>query len=77
MVLLLETDIHMANEIAERLRLSVANSPIETDAGVIHITVSIGIAQFHSEVNGLDELVHKADEALYKAKSNGRNRVCW
>ena len=43
---------------------------------VIHITVSIGVAVFPDTINNADKISEKADEGLYKAKQNGRNKVC-
>jgi two-component system, cell cycle response regulator len=59
----------------ERMRLHIAYSPIPTKAGDIRITVSIGV-KIASKTETLDQLVMAADSALYKAKSEGRNRVC-
>lgn len=41
-----------------------------------HVTVSIGVAAFPKDASGRDDLVFKADEALYQAKETGRNKVC-
>ena len=41
-----------------------------------HVTVSIGVAAFPKDAQGGDDLIFKADEALYKAKETGRNKVC-
>jgi len=74
-VLLLESDINIAQIIAKRLQSVIKEYPFQTDAGPISITVSIGISDFNEQVNGLGTLIHNADMALYKAKSSGRNRV--
>jgi two-component system cell cycle response regulator len=63
---------------AERLRERIAAKPF--DVGLenpVHLTVSIGIASFPSpRVTTTEDLFARADEALYRAKSGGRNRVC-
>lgn len=59
----------------ERVRTRVAETPIETAAGSISITVSIGTASGGGETP-VDDLLRKADGALYRAKAEGRNRVC-
>ena len=58
----------------ERLRASVANSPIPTSAGDVHITISFGV-KIGAEGDTETELLSAADRALYQAKSSGRNRV--
>jgi len=63
---------------AERLRLAVSDRPIETPVGPIPCTMSIGIASAPMAENGVSELealLKVSDEALYRAKDNGRNRV--
>ncbi len=76
-VLLPETDKGKASRVAERLRQSVADTdiPIGGDAR-IRITVSIGISMPSADANLIDDILRKADMALYLAKNNGRNRVC-
>lgn len=74
-VLLPETACDKAFELAERLRQTLAATPIETTDGALFITVSIGIASLTGDSPSLEQVMAKADEALYRAKSNGRNRV--
>jgi two-component system cell cycle response regulator len=63
---------------AERLRERVAARPFDVGTDhPMHLTVSIGIASFPSaRVSSTEDLFARADEALYRAKSNGRNQVC-
>ena len=42
----------------------------------MHFTVSIGVTTLTSGMSNLDTLLDQADQALYKAKNNGRNQVC-
>lgn len=71
-ILLPETALFEALQFGEKLRASIACSPIDGH----EVTVSIGIANFpHSIVPGTTELFRAADQALYRAKINGRNRV--
>jgi diguanylate cyclase (GGDEF)-like protein len=72
-LLLPETEIAQAEAVAERLRCEVAQSPL---ADVAHsATVSIGVATADDDMAGISDLMKKADQALYAAKRNGRNRV--
>lgn len=74
-ILLPETNIEAAKTIAERQRKSIMDAPFQTDVGALRITISIGVAEARRE-DTLNTLIEKADVALYKAKSAGRNRVC-
>jgi diguanylate cyclase (GGDEF)-like protein len=80
-LLLPETLLPGASQIAERLRQSVADLSIPVcrvngDSSVnLRITVSVGVAHMLPEISSLDALIHRADQALYRAKDSGRNRV--
>jgi len=74
-VVMPETDPDFARIVAERLREDVAGQPFDTEAGPLDITISIGIASSNEETKNGDDLLKKADEALYRAKDEGRNRV--
>lgn len=75
LILLVETGAQDAVNIAERIRLAIANSPFETSAGALRITASIGVAEMTPEMSGITHLIARADQALYLAKQNGRNRI--
>ncbi len=60
---------------AGRLRQRIAEARIETDAGTISLTASIGVAAFAGAGDGINAIIDRADRALYRAKTNGRNRV--
>jgi len=80
-VVMPETDINVARTVAERLRNGVADRPftVITADQKLNVTISIGVAEV--DMSGGDttvSLIHRADKALYAAKSAGRNRViCW
>lgn len=75
-VLLPETDIDRAFEVAERLRLDIAAAEIQPEPGkLLGITASIGVATLTAEEVDIDRLLKFADQAMYEAKRNGRNRV--
>ena len=65
-----------AAAVAERVRLAVAEVPMELSAGRIAVTVSFGTATADDvQTFDLEKLIRAADEALYRAKRGGRNRV--
>jgi two-component system cell cycle response regulator len=76
-VALPETNAEVAYKVAERLRRSVSGKPFHAGprAMALQITVSIGVAELESASETLEDIVRRADEALYRAKREGRNRV--
>ena len=74
-IILPETDAESARVICERIREAIENSTVSTTAGDIRYTVSMGIAQLTETPENYMQWMQKADEALYKAKENGRNKV--
>lgn len=74
-VLLHNTTLPDAAQIAERLRHRVAQTPIATAQGARQVTVSIGIAELEADTLSAMALLEDADMALYRAKNGGRNRV--
>lgn len=63
-----------ATSTAEKLRRAVADHVFESDSNPLHLTVSIGVASLR-EGESFEEVVKRADVALYKAKHGGRNCV--
>jgi diguanylate cyclase (GGDEF)-like protein len=57
------------------MRAAVANEAIERGAVTVQPTISIGLAVFPVDGHLAEQLTRKADEALYRAKAAGRNRV--
>ena len=76
-VLLPDTPLSDAALLAERIRISVANTSLETSdhSLTISITICVGIAAYELEMGNIDDLLRNADRALYYAKNNGRNRI--
>lgn len=72
-ILLPRTFSTEACQIAERLRLDVANRSIAIKNFHLSVTVSIGVAGLDDTIPNLDELLSRADQALYAAKQAGRN----
>lgn len=73
-VLLPETNIDQARLAAERLHKAVTSNSVETSRGTIPLEISIGVASLHN-TDDMERLLIKTDQALYKAKAEGRNRV--
>lgn len=75
MVILPETALSGAVQLAERIRRGVEQIELSVGNGRVHTTVSIGVAAFPSQAAGSDDLIRIADSAMYRAKQNGKNRV--
>ncbi len=74
-ILMPGTDIEEAQQVAERMRQAVAAAPAHYEDVDCSYTASFGVAVFRSDMPSLDALLGTADQALYRAKENGRNRV--
>jgi diguanylate cyclase (GGDEF)-like protein len=70
-----ETRLETAAEIAERVRETIENDAVHTEAGDIKYTLSIGVGAFTQDVQTVDAVLDAADKGLYEAKAAGRNRV--
>ena len=74
LVVLTQTDLQAANVFAERIRECVENSFFPDLGPNSRVTVSLGLAQHRMEEN-VEKTISRADDALYRAKNGGRNRV--
>ncbi len=76
-VVMPDTDVKFACDVAERLRKSVETTPfaISRAPHKLNITISIGVAGSKGDADSAAALLHRADQALYRAKKSGRNRV--
>lgn len=74
-ILLPQTPIEQAREVAERLRHTVEKLRVPVQGGFISVTASFGVACYPMTGAGQDTLFAAADRALYAAKNDGRNRV--
>lgn len=76
-IILVDTEEEVARQIAERIREAVETTSFEaTDGVTLRLTCSVGIAAYPAHGSRPDELLDAADKAMYRAKSNGRNKVC-
>jgi diguanylate cyclase (GGDEF)-like protein len=76
-VLLPETDLEAGRELAERLRQCVAAETFTAGGGTtFRVTCSLGVSRFENPNQKVSDLLQAADEALYRAKQQGRDRVC-
>ena len=76
LIILPDCCLEYAAAFAERLRQSVSSDSIDTSEGMVPVTISFGVAaSTKTRMKDADSLVKAADEALYRAKGNGRNRV--
>jgi len=75
-VILPETNLDGALEVADRLRLAIKESPVETPRGLLPVTVSIGVGSSgFRDLTDHRQLTSDADQALYIAKKAGKDRV--
>ena len=76
MVILHNTDIRAALEVAERIRAGFEKISFQPGLSrEIHATISIGAAELLTDENP-EGLISRADQAMYQAKQTGRNRIC-
>jgi len=74
-ILLPNTDLRGAQKIAAKIRESVENLQLHIDNKTIHFTISLGVSNFLPGDDSIEEILKRADQALYKAKRNGKNRT--
>ncbi len=75
--LLAYADHESAVQVLERVRAAVEETVVTLDSGeIINPTVSVGASESHPD-DDVSSIYRRADQALYKAKREGRNRVVW
>jgi diguanylate cyclase (GGDEF)-like protein len=74
-ILLPDTDLNAAVQVASRLREEINLARVQTRKGEVCVTASIGVAALDSRTATVEDLLHQADLALYAAKEGGRNCV--
>ncbi len=75
--LLVETDQKKAIEVADRLRKKLSTSIVHKGHVSFNFQVSIGVATLKETDTSIEKILNKADQALYKAKNSGRNKVAF
>jgi diguanylate cyclase (GGDEF)-like protein len=75
LVLLPETNTEEAMSSANRIREAFSAKSVSTEQGQVQATISVGVASIRGS-ESIDRLLQRSDEALYQAKTEGRNRVC-
>jgi diguanylate cyclase (GGDEF)-like protein len=76
LVVLPGVDAARAGAVAERIRACIEKLPLLVSGARVGLTMSIGIAALDEHVSTPEDLIEGADLALYRAKAEGRNRVC-
>jgi len=76
LVILPNTSRDSAYEWAEEVRLAIKSLEIKYEQAIITLTASFGVACFPEHGETVNQIIQKADEALYKAKRDGRDQVC-
>jgi diguanylate cyclase (GGDEF)-like protein len=74
-VLLPNSDVAAARQAAERLMRCIADEPFPTAQGPLAVTISVGVATADETMPDVSALLNRADNALYRAKRQGRNRI--
>jgi diguanylate cyclase (GGDEF)-like protein len=74
-MLLPETLTEQAVEVAERLRLMIMDIRIPVKDAIVKFTSSVGVTSLMEGDRNVEDMLSRADEALYEAKNTGRNRV--
>lgn len=69
--------IDVAGAVCERIRKSIADRKIDTPGGIVSTSVTIGVAAHATTFPNVEEFVSAADQALYRAKKAGRNRIAF
>lgn len=75
-VLLLDSPLKKAIEVAEDIRETVREYPFHIEGKKINITLSIGVSSYQETTFDVAQIIDDADKALYTAKQTGRNKVC-
>lgn len=75
-IIFVRSNMEAARQAAERICAEVRNNAMETDAGKVNITLTIGVAEY-SKDETIRSMMETADRRLYRGKREGKNRVIW
>ncbi len=75
LLLLPDTDRDEAVQVADKIRRTISEEPIDCDGRQVPVTISLGVAEL-AEGENVADFFRRADVAMYRAKDEGRNRVC-
>jgi diguanylate cyclase len=76
-ILLPDTDFETSRIVGERIWDAIRNEPFDVAGESITVTVSIGLSSYNDNDSDLNDILKRSDEALYKAKDGGRDRIEW
>jgi diguanylate cyclase (GGDEF)-like protein len=76
-ILLPETSLQVAIQVAERLRKAISRFDIKTNSNLIKVTISLGVAELNDELTDLPALISAADKYMFQAKQSGRNTTAF
>ncbi len=74
-ILMPSTNVHGARKLAERLRQMIAEQDVDLGGHRLRVQFSAGVTQLRDEDQSIEDCLRRADEAMYRAKQAGRNRV--
>ena len=75
LIILEDTNLSNSCDMAERMRSEIEAHDFIYDGNEIPLTISLGVWSYDTAIHSVDNLYNRADEALYKAKQNGGNKV--
>ncbi len=72
-----ETHLNLAVKVADRIRVEIADSPLQIDDGEVSLTASMGASVYmKTSVLDIEDFIDSCDKYLYEAKQSGRNCIC-
>jgi len=75
LVILPETSLPIAIQVAERIRLTAESCSFRSNSHQINMTLSLGVVELNEEIDTLSELMNAADQYMYQSKQTGRNQT--